>query len=105
MTLRITECEYPSGSTYGVFFMGRDEIGRADKIGDGGRLFRARKVLNEEQAAKAMIDRMLCKARNDEAKARKLLNGLRMYCGGRLPPDGSKPHNTGNNRSREAASG
>jgi hypothetical protein len=35
MPLRITECEYPNGTTYGVFFLGRDEIGRADKIGDG----------------------------------------------------------------------
>ena len=56
MPLRIQECEYPSGAAYGVFFMGQHEIGRADKIDGGWRLWRARKVLPEEQAAKAMLD-------------------------------------------------
>jgi hypothetical protein len=91
MPLRIQECEYPSGAVYGVFFIGRDEIGRADKIDGGWRLFRARKVLPEEQAAKAMLDRAISKAREDEKLARNLLAALRMYCGGSLPPDGSRP--------------
>ena len=91
MPLRIQECEYPSGATYGVFFMGQHEIGRADKLDGGWRLFRARKVLPEEQAAKAMLDRAISKAREDEKQARKMLEALRMYCGGALPPDGSKP--------------
>ena len=93
MPLRIQECEYPSGATYGVFFMGQHEIGRADKIDGGWRLFRARKVLPEEQAAKAMLDRAISKAREDEKHARKMLDALRMYCGGALPPDGGKPPN------------
>jgi hypothetical protein len=89
--LRIVECEYPDGSTYGVFFIGSHEIGRADRRDGGWRLWRARKVLPEEQAAKAMLDRAISKAREDEKHARKLLDALRMYCGGSLPPDGSKP--------------
>ena len=93
MPLRIQECKYLSGAVYGVFFMGQHEIGRADKVGDGWRLFRARKVLPEEQAAKAMLDRAISKAREDEAHARKMLAALRTYCGGSLPPDGRKPPN------------
>ena len=93
MTLRIQECDYPSGATYGVFFMGQYEIGRADKIDDGWRLWRARKVLPGEQAAKAMLDRAISKAHEDEKRARKMLDALRMYCGGALPPDGGRPPN------------
>jgi hypothetical protein len=93
MPLRIQECEYPSGAIYGVFFMGQHEIGRAERIGGGWRLFRARKVLPEEQAAKAMLDRAISTARDDEVRARKMLEALRMYCGGAIPPDGSKPPN------------
>lgn len=93
MPLRIQECEYPSGATYGVFFMGQHEIGRADKIDGGWRPWRTRKVLPEEQAAKAMLDRAISKAREDEKQARKMLGALRLYCGGALPPDGSKPPN------------
>jgi hypothetical protein len=93
MSLRIQEYEYPNGATYGVFFMGRHEIGRADKMDGGWRLRRARKVLAEEQAAKAMLDRAIIKARDDEKQARKMLDALRLYCGGTLPPDGSKPPN------------
>lgn len=86
--LRIVEGEYPAGEFFGVFYLGSTEIGRADKVGEGWRLPRSRKVLPEVQAAKAMIDRMLCKARDDEAAARKLLGQLRTHYG-RLPPDGS----------------
>lgn len=106
MPLKIQQCEYPSGAIYGVFFIGRDEIGRADKVDGGWRLFGARKVLPEEQAAKAMIDRMISKARADETMARKMLAALRMYCGGAIPPDGSKPMNnqvTGARHSRTAS--
>jgi hypothetical protein len=95
MPLRIQEQTYISGATYGVFFMGTHEIGRADKVGDGWRLPRARKVLPEEQAAKAMLDRAISKAREDEKQARKMLASLRLYCGGALPPDGSKPPSVG----------
>ncbi len=85
MTLRIEECEYPSGAVYGVFFIGRHEIGRADKKSDGWVPFRKRKTLSAEMAAKAMIDTMANKAKEDAAHAKKMLEGLRMYCGGRLP--------------------
>lgn len=91
MTLRIQECEYPNGKTYGVFFIGRHEIGRADKVEGGWIVWRARKVLPEEQAAKAMIDRLISKAREDEKHARAMLAELGKYCG-RIPPDGSKPN-------------
>lgn len=76
MPLRIQEVEYPNGSTYGVFFMGTHEIGRADKIDGGWRLRRSRKVLTEEQAAKVMLDRAISKAREDEKHARKMLLAL-----------------------------
>lgn len=85
MTLRIEECEYPNGDTYGVFFLGRHEIGRADKKPDGWVPFRKRKVLSAEMAAKAMIDSMLNAAKADEQHAKKMLEALCMYCGGRLP--------------------
>ena len=88
MTLRIEECEYPSGAVYGVFFIGRHEIGRADKKPDGWVPFRKRKTLTAEMAAKAMIDTMANKAKEDAAHAKKMLEGLRMYCGGRLPSNG-----------------
>lgn len=88
MPLRISECKYPSGDIYGVFFMGQHEIGRADKIGGFWRLRGARKVLTEEGAAKAMIDRAITKAREDERNARKMLEALRLFCGGSLPSDG-----------------
>ena len=89
MSLRIVECEYPNPEyQYGVFFLGPEEIGRADKIGDGWRLLQKKKVLPAEMAAKAMLDGEISKARQDEARARKLLEALRMYCGGSLPPDG-----------------
>lgn len=85
MTLRIEEFESQSGAMYGVFFIGRHEIGRADKKPDGWVPFRKRKTLTAEMAAKAMIDTMANKAKKDAAHAKKMLEGLRMYCGGRLP--------------------
>lgn len=88
MTLRIEECEYPSGAVYGVFFIGRHEIGRADKKSDGWVPFRKRKTMSAEMAAKAMIDTMANKAKEDAAHAKKMLEGLRVYCGGRLPSNG-----------------
>lgn len=90
-SLRIVEAEHPSGSVYGVFYLKHDEIGRADKIDGGWRVCRSRKVLHAEQAAKAMIDRLISKAREDEKRARKLLALLSADCGGSIPPDGSKP--------------
>ena len=91
--LNITKCEYPNGSMYGVFFIGRNEIGRADKTDEGWRVFGKRKTLSEEMAAKAMIDGAISKARLDEDHARKMLDALRLYCGGRLPADGMKTPN------------
>lgn len=89
MMLRIVECEYPNPEyKYGIFYLGDHEIGRANKIEGGWVPNGKRKALPEEMAAKAMIDSAISKARRDEAHARKMLDALRMYCGGRLPPDG-----------------
>ena len=82
MPLRIVECEYPSGAIYGLFYIGNHEIGRADKLQGGWRVFGARKVLSEEHAAKQMLDRAIRSAREDEKQARKMLDALRMYCSG-----------------------
>lgn len=85
MTLRIEECEFPNGAVYGVFFIGRHEIGKATKNPDSWIPFQKRKVLTAEMAAKAMIDTMSNRAKKDADHAKKMLEGLRMYCGGRLP--------------------
>lgn len=86
MTLRIEEHQYPVGSTYGVFFIGRDEIGRADKMPDGWKVFNKRKTIpTPELAAKTMLDGKLNALRVEEEQTRKLLDRLRLYCGGRLP--------------------
>lgn len=90
MTLRIEDRESPSGAVYGVFFIGRHEIGSAYKKPGGWVPFHKKKTLTEEMAAKAMIDTMVNKAKEDAAHARKMLEGLRMYCGGRLPSGGVK---------------
>ena len=87
--LRIVECEYPNKDyKYGVFYLGDHEIGRAAKADGGWIPHGKRKALPDEMAAKAMIDSAISKARRDEANARKMLEALRMYCGGKLPPDG-----------------
>jgi hypothetical protein len=90
-TLSVRQGKFPNGRTCGVFSIGRHEIGIAEKVDGGWRLLHARKELPEEQAAKAMLDRAISKARADEKLARKLLDDLRKYCGGSIPPDGSKP--------------
>lgn len=84
--LRIEENQYPSGATYGVFFLGQEEIGRADKLPDGWKPQGKKKVLPEVHAAKAMLDSLLAKADRDRARATKLLDALRIYNGGSLPP-------------------
>lgn len=84
--LRVVEGEYPSGTTYGVFYLGRHKIGTADKMPDGWKPFGKRKVLSEVMAAKAMIDTMLSKAENDRKHALGLLHDLRLHNGGSLPP-------------------
>lgn len=40
-----------------------------------------------------LLDLAISKAREDENHVRKMLEELRMYCGGSLPPDGSRPAN------------
>lgn len=86
MTLRIEEAQYPAGGTYGVFFIGSHQIGRADKMPDGWRVYRKRKTMpTPELAAKTMLDDKLNELRVEEDRTRKLLDGLRIYCGGRLP--------------------
>lgn len=93
--LRIVECDYPNPAyKYGVFYLGGHEIGRAIKV-DGGWIPNGkRKVLCDEMAAKAMIDSAISAAKREEAHARKMLEALRMYCGGKLPPDGKVTQNT-----------
>lgn len=86
MTLRIEEKQYPAGGIYGVFFIGTHEIGRADKMPDGWVVFRKRKTMpTPELAAKVMLDDKLNALRVEEDRVRKLQEGLRLYCGGRLP--------------------
>ncbi len=80
--LTIDECQYPNGATYGVFYIGKHEIGAADKIDDGWRPFGKRKALSSERAAKVMIDKSISRARKDEAHAREMLEALRLHCGG-----------------------
>lgn len=87
MSLRIVECEYPSGDVYGVFFLGDHEIGRADLTSDGWLPYNKRKPLTAEMAAKSMIDTMMRYAKADLAHAEKMLYALRLYCGGELPKD------------------
>ena len=86
ITLRIVESEYPSGATYGTFYLGRHEIGRADKLPEGWKPFGKRKVLPEIHAAKAMIDALISKADRDRKFALELLHDLRLHNGGTLPP-------------------
>lgn len=86
MTFRIEEGVYPSGDTYGVFFIGRDEIGRADKMPNGWRVQHKRKTMpTPELAAKTMLDGKLNALRVEEDKTRKALETLRVHCGGKLP--------------------
>jgi len=86
MPLRIEERQHPNGTTYGVFFIGKEEIGRADKVFDGWILQRKRKVQpTAEKAAKAMLDSKLNELRIAEDRTRKLLDDLRVHCGGQLP--------------------
>mgnify|MGYP001312269026 CR=1 FL=1 len=86
MPLHIEEHQYPSGGTYGVFFIGTSEIGRADKMPDGWKVFRKRKTMpTPELAAKVMLEDKLNALRVEEDRVTKLLEGLRLYCGGRLP--------------------
>ena len=87
MPLRIVECEYPSGNQYGVFFLGDHEIGRADLTSDGWLPYGKRKPLTAEMAAKSMIDTMMRHAKDDLAHAEKMLDALRLFCGGKLPKD------------------
>ena len=84
--LRIVECEYPNPKyRYGMFYLDDNEIGRADKA-DGGWIPRGkRKVLPDEAAAQVMIESIISKARRDEAHATKMLDALRIHCGGTLP--------------------
>ena len=90
MPLTITECDYPNPAMkYGAFKIGAKLIGTADKVEGGWKLPHGRKVLTAEMAAKAMLDRKISAARKDETEARKLLEALRMYCGGRLPHNAS----------------
>ena len=87
MPLRIEENEYPSGGSYGVFFIGADEIGRADKMPDGWRIFHKRKIMKTaEAAARVMIDDALHRVRAEQARIEKRKEALAMYCGGALPP-------------------
>lgn len=85
--LRIREGVYPNGQPYGVFYLGRHEIGRAQKVVDGWIPTGKRKVLSEVHAAKAMIDSKINRAKLDEAFAKSLLNDLRLHCGGSIPPN------------------
>ncbi|MHB1641442.1 MAG: hypothetical protein ACYCS8_02125 [Acidithiobacillus sp.] len=84
--LRIVEFQYPDPKyRYGVFYLGDNEIGRADKA-DGGWIPRGkRKALPDVAAAKVMIESAILKARRDEARAMKMLDALRIYCSGTLP--------------------
>ena len=86
--LRIEEFEYPNGTTYGVFYLGKYMIGRADKSAEGWHGQHKKKALSAEMAAKSMIDTAIHAARADEIHARKMLAALRDYCDGRLAPDG-----------------
>lgn len=83
--LRLEEDIYPSGEIYAKFYIGSNLIGTAKKMPDGWLPFNKRKVLNAELAAKTMIDSMANKAKKDAMHAAKLLDALRLYCGGRLP--------------------
>lgn len=84
--LRIEEGAYPAGGEYGIFYIGKTEIGRAAKLPEGWRLHGKRKVLpTPELAAKAMLDSKLNALRVEEERTRKLLDALRIYCGGSLP--------------------
>lgn len=85
MPLRIVELEFPSGNVYGVFFLGDHEIGRAYKHPGGWVRFCTRKPLTAEMAAKSMIKTMMRKAMADLAHAEKMMDALRLYCGGKLP--------------------
>lgn len=87
MPLRIVECKHPSGEEYGVFFLGIHEIGRAYKTDAGWVPFCKRKPLTSEMAAKSMIDTKMRRAKADLAHAEKMMDALRMYCGGELPKD------------------
>ena len=84
--LRIVETERPNGQTYGVFFLGIHEIGRADKMLDGWKPFGKRNVLPEVHATKAMIDSLISRADKARVHALSLLNDLRLHNGGSLPP-------------------
>lgn len=86
MTLRIEEQQYPGGGTYGEFYIGRHLIGRADKLPDGWRVRGKRKTMpTSEMAAKVMLDDKRNALRKEEDLMRKLMEGLRIYCGGSLP--------------------
>ena len=86
MTLRIEEKQYPAGGTFGEFYIGKHLIGRADKLPDGWRVFNKRKTMpSSEMAAKVMLDDKLNAIRREEELTRKLMEGLRLYCGGSLP--------------------
>lgn len=85
--LRIEERVHPSGAVLGVFFMGSHEIGKASKKAAGWVPLGKRKPLSEELAAQAMIDALAKKAQDDLAHANRLREGLRRYCGGRLPSE------------------
>lgn len=80
MQLKIEFRTYPNGESYGVFYLGRHEIGKADQKENGWLLRGSRKVSPcEISAAKAMIDRMIRKARNDAAHARNMMEELRKH--------------------------
>ncbi|OJW46184.1 MAG: hypothetical protein BGO63_03700 [Candidatus Accumulibacter sp. 66-26] len=86
MTLRIEEKQYPAGGRYGEFFIGKHLIGRATKQPEGWQVHGKRKTMpTPEMAAKVMLDDKLNTIRKEEDLTRKLMEGLRMYCGGRLP--------------------
>lgn len=86
-TLRIVDGVYPSGSPFHTFYLGSEEIGRAQKVEGGWMVGMKRKPLpTEVHAAKAMIDRMVAKAERDRDYAIDLLKILRRQNGGTLPP-------------------
>lgn len=86
MPLRIEEKALPNGDPYGEFYVGKQLIGRAYKLEDGWRVFQKRKTMpTPEMAAKVMLDDKLNALKKEEELTRKLLDALRLYCGGQLP--------------------
>lgn len=86
MPLTITIHSYPNPAyQYGEFKLGSHSIGRAEKVEGGWRLAGKRRVLNDEAAAEALITRQVEKASAELAQAQRMLEALKLYCGGRLP--------------------